>query len=238
MVSRIYHHIFAVLAFLNSDGEEFQLVIRVTDDGVGGSGDDTLFSEETISIKILDVNECPQLPVTHTFEVEENTEVPYEIPDSIDAEDPDVKNPAFQMLAWEIIACVNNDDQDEVIACPFSVSNGNFIVNNVLNFEDGIHTYRLTVQVTDQGGLTSDPRDAYIQIVDLPEYPEVQEGQVFILNEDQTSPGTTVGVVIATDEDEDLASMSIISGAFGADGITQDFVMMVRTMLCFSVYHS
>ncbi|MEZ5082513.1 MAG: cadherin repeat domain-containing protein [Bacteroidales bacterium] len=146
-------------------------------------------------------NNTPQIS-NQAFDVDENS-ASGTIVGSVEASDPD----AGQTLTWSISSGNTNN------AFSINPSNGVLSVNNpsVLNYEV-ISTFNLVVMVIDNGTIPLSASAAIsISLNDINESPQIDDQQ-FAVNEN-TSNGTTVGTVAASDPDNGQSlNYSISSG--------------------------
>ncbi|MBK7172698.1 MAG: cadherin domain-containing protein [Bacteroidales bacterium] len=172
----------------------FNLIIEVTDNGLV-----PLSSTAVITIDLLNVNETPSVS-NQQFTINENSINGF-IVGNILASDPD----SGDALTYNIINGNTNGafDLDQITGV-LTVAN-----MNTLNFEV-YPMFTLAVQVNDIAGLNAQAT-VVVHLSDINEMPSV-ENQAFTIAEN-TSNGTSIGTVIASDPDEgQLLEYSIIDG--------------------------
>ena len=184
----------AALNFENTPS--FALVVKVQDNGTG-----ILFSQATITISLVDVNETPVI-TNQSFSVNENSANGTTV-GTIVASDPD----AGQTKTFSIISGNTSS------AFAINASTGVLSVSNstALNFE-GIPSFALVVKVQDNGvGNLSSQASITVSVIDINEAPVIVN-QSFSLAENSPN-GTTVGTIVASDPDAgQTKTFSIISG--------------------------
>ncbi len=178
----------------------FSLIIKVQDNGAG-----TLNNQSTITISLIDINEMPVI-VNQLFPVAENSVNGTNV-GTVIASDPD----AGQITTFTIISGNTGG------AFAINSASGILTVTNsaALNFEV-TPTFSLVVKVKDNGvGNLSSQATVTISLIDINEVPIITN-QSFSLAEN-SSNGTSVGTIIATDPDAgQTKTYSIISGNFNA----------------------
>ena len=174
----------------------FDLVVQVTDDGV-----ENLTDTAIVRVNLTDINEEPTIG-DQTFTIDENS--------------PNAT----------VVGQMNGVDVDAGDSLTYTIESGNtngaFTIDSVtgeitvansaaLNFET-TPRFDLVVRVTDTGGLFNEA-DATIFLRDINDQP-VMNDQTFQIAENSPG-GTSVGVVVATDEDNnpaDQLTFVILSG--------------------------
>lgn len=162
----------------------FQLTISVTDDG-----DPPLSDTADVVINILDVNEPPVIN-DQAFDIDENSPQGTVV-GVLTAFDPD----AGQSIFFDILGGNTNG------AFAINSATGEITIANpaAIDFERN-SSFTLTVRARDNGpGILSDTAQVTITINDLNEAPVIANQQ-FVLRTG-TAPGTSLGTVVATDED-------------------------------------
>jgi hypothetical protein len=174
----------------------FSLVIKAQDNGTGA-----LSAQATITISLVNVNEAPVIG-NQSFNVAENS-ANGTIVGTVVANDPD----AGQTLTYSILSG-NTSGAFAINASTASITVAN---SSVLNFELN-PVYILVVKVQDNGtGTLSNQANITINLSDANEAPIINN-QSFSITEN-TSNGTTVGTVIASDPDAgQTLTYSILSG--------------------------
>ena len=162
----------------------FNLLVEVMDDGSGN-----LSSEATITVNVTDLNQPPQIG-NQSFSVVENSPNGQPV-GTVIASDPD----AGQTLTYSIISGNSGN------AFQINTSTGAISVNNgsVLNYEV-IPSFGLIVRVQDNGpGALYSQATVIITLTNVNENPAINN-QTFYIAEN-SSNGTSVGTVIASDPD-------------------------------------
>ncbi|MBV6643561.1 MAG: choice-of-anchor D domain-containing protein [Cyclobacteriaceae bacterium] len=173
--------------------------------------DGQLQDSALVSITVLDVNERPSIS-DQSFEMNENSQDGFQI-GSVTGDDPD-----GDLLSFSI---VSGNAQDAVTLN----SQGILSINDSSFFDfETHHTLSLIVEVSD--GALKDSANVTISVLDVEEpvnHAPVILDQIFTVEENADS-GHEIGQVIASDEDDDELSFSIISGndfgTFGLDPTT------------------
>jgi hypothetical protein len=177
----------------------YSLVVKVKDNGPG-----TLSSQATITVNLTNVNEPPVVN-NQTFSVTQSAPNGTQV-GTILASDPD----AGQILTYSITAGNTSS------AFSINSSTGLIAVANsaAINYQTN-PVFNLNVRVTDNGpGYLIDDATITINISGTNHTPVINN-QTFSINENSTN-GTTIGTVIATDPDAGQAlTYSIISGNSG-----------------------
>ncbi|MBK7031133.1 MAG: cadherin domain-containing protein [Bacteroidales bacterium] len=174
----------------------FALVVKVQDNGTG-----SLSSQATVTITLLNINEPPVI-TNQSFSINENSANGTAV-GTVIASDPD----AGQTKTFSILSGNTNT------AFAISSTTGVITVANsaALNFES-TPSFALVIKVQDNGtGNLSSQATVTINLINTNE-PPVIINQSFSINEN-SSNGTTVGTVIATDPDAgQTKTFSILSG--------------------------
>jgi len=172
---------------------QYRLDIKVTDRG-------GLSDQAVITVLISDVNEYPE--VTHQdISIDEHLSPDMPVGKVI-AEDQDEGD----VLTYKVVG----GSGEKVFPVDENTGDISVAPDANLNFEE-ISEYNLTVEVRDSGGL-AEVSDISIQLNDLNDLP-VMEEQTFQIMEN-SSAGTEVGEVKATDEDtEDLLTYRLVGGS-------------------------
>ncbi|MBQ3989422.1 MAG: cadherin repeat domain-containing protein, partial [Bacteroidales bacterium] len=150
---------------LNADTTMVIKVI-VTDVASTTSGSGKLADTSVVTIKVVDVNEAPVVRDT-TFTVDENSPAGTEV-GTLQAFDPDIRNPHFGTLSFTIVENTNSSNADDV---PFSIAPDGTItvsVDDALDFETK-PTWVINVKVTD--GTYTETVKVTINLNDLNEPP-------------------------------------------------------------------
>ncbi|MGC9036977.1 MAG: cadherin domain-containing protein, partial [Verrucomicrobiia bacterium] len=184
-------------AMLNYEAiPQWQLKVKVTD-----NGSPSLSSTGTVTIVVLDVNENPVIN-PQSFTVPENS-ANGTVVGNVVATDPD----AGQSLTYVIVSGNTNG------AFAINSANGQLTVANsaVLNYEV-TPVWTLVVSVTDNGSPNlSASAQITVNLSNVNEPPSLAPA-TFTINEN-SSPGTVVGTVTATDPDAGTVfSYSIVGG--------------------------
>lgn len=204
----------AALVFAN--GAVYSLQVQVADGGVP-----SLMATQTVTVRLVDVNEPPTITLGQIFNVDENSIAGTSV-GTVDAHDPDATSPN-NLLTYSIVGGNTNS------AFSINPATGEIKVNNpaVLNFE-AVQQFILQIQVVDGGSQQfSDTENVEIDLNDVDEPPVIAPGQSFSIPE-QSPVNTVVGTVQATDFDttppNETLSYHIISGniggAFAIDPLT------------------
>ena len=153
--------------------EEFDLVLRVRDDGAPQAS-----STLAIKVKVADVNERPSITPGQSLAVDENTPVATVLSHQFTATDPDTKTAAYRQLTWKVETCKDKSRPTASVVCPFdsTMRDGRLMIVNPINYEDGITEYELSVTVSDIS-LTSVAETIQVTINNMPEDPVIQPGQ-------------------------------------------------------------
>ena len=138
--------------------ESYSIKVRVKDSENG-------FSDTTVTINVIDVNETPEILVD-TIYVREDHGVndPFSTVKT-DDDDPDIKNPDFRNNVYE------NTDQNDVIKI---LPNGDAILLKQVDYEtDSIYTINVRVTDSDDKTLTS-TKKVVVKVVDVYEKSNVE----------------------------------------------------------------
>ena len=188
----------------------------------------TLTDTAVITVNINDINEAPIITGT-TFTIPENSANSTPV-GTVTATDVD----AGETLAYSITA------SDPSTAFAIGSSSGDITVSNsnLLNYES-THTFTLTVQVEDSGGLT----DSGLFIIPLSNVnePPVVDTKTFSVNENSPN-GTAVGTVTALDPEGNSPTFTIIDGnsdnIFDIGASSDQITVLDNTLLNFEAQSS
>ena len=206
----------------------YTVTVRVTD-SVG------LTHDESITVNVNDLNDAPTAITPTSFAVNENTDT----------------------SSGTSVGTFTTTDPDSGETFTYSIQGGpdatNFSIGGALNDEliltDGVldfetqSSYSVTVRVTDSGGNTYD-ETLSVTVNDLNETPTDIAPNSFAINENvDTSVGTSVGTLTATDEDSgETFSYSIVGGAdagsFSIGGASSDELILTDGVLDFETQSS
>jgi hypothetical protein len=176
----------------------FSLVIHVTDNGTPA-----LFGSTTVVVNLTDVNDTPVVN-DQIFAIAETASVGAVV-GTVVATDDEV--PATQTLTYSITAGNTGG------AFAINASTGQITVANTLDYET-LSSYALTVQVQDNGaGNLTDTATVTVNVQNVNEAP-VANDATFAVDEN-SSNGTVVGTVTASDPDLDTLTYVITSGNTG-----------------------
>ena len=154
---------------LNADTTMVIKVI-VTDAAITTSGSGKLADTSIVTIKVVDVNEAPVVRDT-AFTVNENVPAGTEV-GTLEASDPDIRNPHFGTLSFTIDENSNSSTADDV---PFAIDNDGRITvtaDDALDFETK-PTWVIHVTVTD--GFIPQTVEVVINLNDLNEPPHIDD---------------------------------------------------------------
>ena len=173
--------------------EVYTLTVTVQDGGTPSLGDTA-----TITVNVLDVNEMPTVG-DDTFAIPEN-EPAGTVVGTVTASDPDDGGEPFGALTYT------------VVGGPFAIDASGQITTTAPLDHEAQEVYTLTVTVQDGGTPSlSDTAAITVNVLDVNEMPTVGD-DTFAIDEN-SSYGTSVGSVTATDPDDgDVLSYSIIGG--------------------------
>ena len=166
-----------------------------------GVSDGVLSGAADVIINITDIrNEHTPVMSRQTFSIVENAAIGTAV-GTVDASDEDGDVLTFSITAG------NTDDTFRLDA-----GTGEITVAGALDYET-TSTYTLQVSVLD--GALSDVADVIIDITDIRnEHTPVMSGQTFSIAENAAT-GTSVGTVVANDEDGDALNFTITAGNTG-----------------------
>jgi len=162
---------------------EYSLVVRVTDDG---DNPEPLYTEATVTVQLLDVNEAPVIR-SQTVSVDENSPAGTMVSPNLVATDVD----AGDISTFAVVG--GSDDLFELAGTSLRVMSGAELDH------ENVDEYSVTVRVTDSGGLT-DEAVVTVLINDVNEAPELEDVTLYV--DENSDIGATVGELSATDPDE------------------------------------
>ncbi|MEM7298705.1 MAG: cadherin domain-containing protein, partial [Bacteroidota bacterium] len=169
--------------------------------------DGELSNLSVVNINLIDINEAPSVE-SGTFEINENSPVSTLV-GTITASDPENDDLAYAIISGNDSGTFKVDEQFGEISIEDP---------DILDFEVN-PTFILTVEVSDR--VLTEDATITINLNDENEAPTL-EGKVFTLDEN-SEVGTTVGIVPASDPENDNLTFSINSGnEMGAFQIDQD----------------
>ena len=180
---------------LNADTTMVIKVI-VTDVASTTSGSGKLADTSVVTIKVVDVNEAPIVRDT-TFTVDENARAGTEV-GTLQAFDPDIRNPHFGTLSFTIVENTNSSTADDV---PFSIAPDGTItvsVDDALDFETK-PTWVINVKVTD--GTYTETVKVTINLNDLNEPPVIEDLQDEYNVVENTANNVVFASIKITDQD-------------------------------------
>ncbi|WP_421896530.1 cadherin domain-containing protein [Marinoscillum sp.] len=185
-----------VLTIADSVQFDFELQESISIEVQVSDGEFDAKANVTININDLNESTAPMI-ADQTFQIPENPEEGALI-GVIEATDP-------MELPLEITITAGNENS------VVSITNGNELVVNdasAFNFEE-TPEMSFTVEATNQSETTT--AILTVSIIDINETPVIEEDQVFRI-EQGTANGASLGVVKATDPDEDVLVYTIVSG--------------------------
>ncbi|WP_176495043.1 cadherin repeat domain-containing protein [Fibrobacter sp. UWT3] len=180
---------------LNADTTMVIKVI-VTDAAITTSGSGKLADTSDVTIKVVDVNEAPVVRDT-TFTVDENSPAGTEV-GTLQAFDPDIRNPHFGTLSFTIVENTNSSNADDV---PFSIAPDGTItvsVDDALDFETK-PTWVINVKVTD--GTYTETVKVTINLNDLNEPPVIEDPEDEYNVVENTANNVVFASIKITDQD-------------------------------------
>ena len=170
--------------------------VIVTDAASTTNGSGKLADTSDVTIKVVDVNEAPVVRDT-TFTVDENASAGTEV-GTLQAFDPDIRNPQFGTLSFTIVENTNSSTADDV---PFSIAPDGTItvsVDDALDFETK-PTWVINVKVTD--GTYTETVKVTINLNDLNEPPVIEDLQDEYNVVENTANNVVFASIKITDQD-------------------------------------
>lgn len=164
----------------------FDVTLSIKD----GSG--TLTKKNT-TLRVNDVNEEPSFKKgSYEFKVQENTTVATSL-GVAEASDPDKYNPSFGTLYYSL---------DGADAAQFDINTNTGEISTISNAKLDYETksvYNFYAVVTDKKSTVKVP--VTVKIIDVAEVPKFPDNPPALAVDENTKKGTTVGVVVAEDDD-------------------------------------